>query len=94
MFLNLAAEKLGFINQGLADVKIEVTNAGDGKAKNQPITIDHVAVEEKEFYEFEIERLSPKGFGVQIGTYQELVEPDAAFREFEKFVSETSNRAG
>jgi rare lipoprotein A len=30
-------------------------------------------VEEKEFYEFEISRLKPKGFGVQIGTYQELV---------------------
>ncbi len=68
-----AAEKLGFINQGLADVKIEVTNAGDGKGKNQPVTIDHVAVEEREFYEFEIERFLPKGFGVQIGTYQELV---------------------
>jgi rare lipoprotein A len=30
-------------------------------------------VEEKEFYEFEITRYTPKGFGVQIGTYQELV---------------------
>lgn len=68
-----AAEKLGFVNQGLAEVKIEVTNAGDGKGKNQPVTIDHVTVDEKEFYEFEIERLQPKGFGVQIGTYQELV---------------------
>lgn len=68
-----AAEKLGFINLGLAEAKIEVTNAGDGKGKNQPVPIDNVAVEEKEYYEFEIERLQPKGFGVQIGTYQELV---------------------
>ena len=30
-------------------------------------------MDEKEFYEFEISRLKPKGFGVQIGTYQELV---------------------
>lgn len=68
-----AAETLGFINQGLANVTIEVIDAGDGKA-SQPIrAIDHVAVDEKEFYEFEIERLKPKGFGVQVGTYQELV---------------------
>lgn len=68
-----AAEALGFINQGLANVTIEVIDAGDGKV-SQPIrAIDHVAVDEKEFYEFEIERLKPKGFGVQVGTYQELV---------------------
>src|SRR5690606_37516466 len=32
-----------------------------------------VAVEEKEFYDFEVARLKPSGFGVQIGTFQELV---------------------
>jgi rare lipoprotein A len=68
-----AAEKLGFVNQGLADVQIEVLDAGDGKSGMQGKTVDHVAVEEKEFYDFEIERLTPNGFGVQIGTYQELV---------------------
>ncbi len=69
-----AAEQLGFINKGLADVKLEVVDPGDGKSKEQPIrTIDQVTVEEKEFYEFEISRLKPKGFGVQIGTYLELV---------------------
>lgn len=68
-----AAEKLGFINQGLADVSVEVIDPGDGKV-NQPIrTIDNVLVEEKEFYEFETTRIKPKGFGVQIGTFQELV---------------------
>lgn len=68
-----AAETLGFINQGLANVTIEVIDAGDGKV-SQPIrSIDHVSVDEKEYYEFEISRLKPKGFGVQIGTYQELV---------------------
>jgi rare lipoprotein A len=35
--------------------------------------IDRVTVDEKEFYDLEIDRLLPKGFGVQIGTYQELV---------------------
>lgn len=68
-----AAEKLGFVNQGLADVKIEVIDAGDGKSGMEVKTIDRVTVDEKEFYDFEISRLNPKGFGVQIGTYQELV---------------------
>jgi rare lipoprotein A len=68
-----AAEKLGFVNQGLADVQIEVIDAGDGKTSDPVKTVSHVTVEEKEFYDFEIERLAPKGFGVQIGTYQELV---------------------
>lgn len=69
----LAAEKLGFVNQGLADVRLEVLDAGNGKTSDPAKTIDHVTVDEKEFYDFEIKRLAPKGFGVQIGTYQELV---------------------
>ena len=69
-----AAEQLGFVNQGLAEVKLEVIDPGDGKSKEQPMrTVDQVTVEEKEFYEFAVTRWQPKGFGVQIGTYQELV---------------------
>ncbi|NJN40859.1 MAG: septal ring lytic transglycosylase RlpA family protein [Flammeovirgaceae bacterium] len=68
-----AAEKLDFINQGLADVSIVVIDAGDGKGSNQVMPISNVSVEEKEYYDFEISRLQPSGFGVQIGTYQELV---------------------
>ncbi len=68
-----AAEQLGFINLGLADVKMEVIDAGDGKGKTQPVAIGKVSVEEKEFYDLSISRLKPSGFGVQIGTYQELV---------------------
>jgi rare lipoprotein A len=68
-----AAEKLGFVNQGLAEVKIEVIDAGDGKSTEPLKVIDHVSVEEDEYYDFEVARLSPNGFGVQIGTYQELV---------------------
>lgn len=67
-----AAEKLGFVNQGLAEVKIEVIDAGDGKGKTQTVMVDHVAVEEKEIYDFEISRLTATGFGVQLGTYQEI----------------------
>ncbi len=68
-----AAEELGFTNQGIADVQLEIVDAGDGKTSDPARSIDHVSVDEKEFYEFEISRLKPKGFGVQIGTYQELV---------------------
>jgi rare lipoprotein A len=68
-----AAEQLGFINSGLAEVRLEVIDAGDGKTSDPGRPIEHVTVDEKEFYEFEISRLNPHGFGVQIGTYQELV---------------------
>ena len=68
-----AAEKLGFVNQGLADITLEVIDPGDGKTSDPIKTVDQVLVEEKEFYDFEISRLEPRGYGVQIGTYQELV---------------------
>lgn len=68
-----AAEQLGFLNNGLTEVKLEVIDPGDGKVSDMGRTIDQVTVEEKEFYEFEISRFKPKGYGVQIGTYQELV---------------------
>src|SRR6478609_1692033 len=68
-----AAEKLGFVAKGLADVEITVVDAGDGKGKIQTGPISNVSVDEKEFYDFEISRLKPKGFAVQVGTYQELV---------------------
>lgn len=68
-----AAEKLGFINQGLADVKVEVIDAGDGKSISQGSMVSNVSVNENEFYDLSISRATPKGFGIQIGTYQELV---------------------
>jgi rare lipoprotein A len=68
-----AAEKLGFISQGLADVSLEVTDPGDGRRSDPASPIGQVSVEEKEFYGFEVSRSKPSGFGVQLGTYQELV---------------------
>lgn len=68
-----AAEKLGFVNQGLAEVTLEVIDPGDGKTSDPLKTVDNVLVDENEFYDFEISRLKPRGYGVQIGTYQELV---------------------
>jgi rare lipoprotein A len=68
-----AAEKLNFFNQGTADVKMEIVDPTDGKQDTQPVAVDHVVVEDKETYEFNIKRLNPTGFGLQLGTYQELV---------------------
>ncbi len=67
-----AAEQLGFINDGLAEVKIEVVDAGDGKGGGIIKPIDNVVVDEKEFYEFNVDRIKPGGFGVQIGSFREL----------------------
>ena len=68
-----AADKLRFLSQGLADVQIEVVDPGDGKTKQTEIRIENVSVDEKEYYELNVDRLNPNGFGVQIGNYQELV---------------------
>lgn len=68
-----AAETLGFIQQGLADVSLEVIDPGDGKSAVSGAMPDAEPPEEKEFYDLEARRLKPGGFGVQIGTYQELV---------------------
>ena len=68
-----AAEKLKFFSKGVADVSIEVVEDGEGKGKSQPVMVEHVSVEEKEFYDFDVSKIKPKGFGAQLGTYQELV---------------------
>lgn len=68
-----AAESLGFVQQGLADVSVEVLDAGDGKSVVPGPVPDAAPPDEKEFYDVEARRMTPGGFGVQIGTYQELV---------------------
>jgi rare lipoprotein A len=68
-----AAERLSFFNQGTTEVRIEIVDPTDGKADTQPVAVDHVVVEDRETYDFDISRIQPKGFGLQLGTYQELV---------------------
>lgn len=68
-----AAEALGFVQQGITDVTIEVLDHGDGKSTVPGPVPDSAPPDEKEFYELDANRLNPGGFGVQIGTYQELV---------------------
>ena len=68
----VAAEHLKFIRQGTADVRIEVVDGGDGREKKQPVVVDPAGVEEKEFYDLDINKIHPKGFGAQVGTFEEL----------------------
>ncbi|MDL5047643.1 septal ring lytic transglycosylase RlpA family protein [Oscillatoria amoena NRMC-F 0135] len=89
-----AAEQLGFINQGLAEVKVEVIDPGDGKKSDPLKPIGQVSVDEKEFYNFEVGRLKPAGFGVQIGTYQELVNLIRLADNLKSSYQKKSNRAG
>jgi len=67
-----AAEKLDFVHAGIADVSIEVIDHGDGKGGGQVRPDHHNEVEEKEFYAMQVDRLNPKGFGVQIGSFKEM----------------------
>lgn len=67
-----AAEKLDFIHEGIADVTVEVVDHGDGKGGGQSRPDHYSEVEEKEFYSMDVDRASPSGFGVQIGSFQEM----------------------
>jgi len=70
-----AAENLDFIMDGLAKVRIEVVENLMAKESKydpgKPVQVNP-DVEEKEFYNFSVDRINPKGFGVQIGSYQEM----------------------
>jgi len=70
-----AAKKLDFLVQGLANVKLEIVDAGSGK-ESSSLNLEsatEVVPDEKEFYDFKTTRINPVGFGVQIGTYKELI---------------------
>lgn len=68
-----AAEKLDFIHIGITEVSIEVVDHGDGKGGGQIRPGHNNQVEEKEFYAMQVDRLNPKGFGVQIGSFKEMI---------------------
>ncbi|MEJ0030638.1 MAG: septal ring lytic transglycosylase RlpA family protein [Bacteroidota bacterium] len=73
-FGNQAAEELDFINKGIADVETGSDRCRDGKGRRtKRAHRPRSSRTKKNFYDFEIARLDPKGWGVQIGTYQELV---------------------
>ncbi|WP_053991232.1 septal ring lytic transglycosylase RlpA family protein [Mangrovimonas sp. TPBH4] len=79
------AEKLDFVAAGVADVVIEVLDAGDLSTPNSEATVSTApentstisnpitaAPIESEFYELTIDRVKPDWIGVQIGSFQEL----------------------
>ncbi|HMP99216.1 MAG TPA: septal ring lytic transglycosylase RlpA family protein, partial [Cyclobacteriaceae bacterium] len=69
-----AAERLGFVIQGLANVKIEVLDAGDGKGGGPIKPVSDVVINDKSYYHFQVNKTKPmSGFGVQVGTYQEMI---------------------
>ena len=69
-----AAELIQMVNQGVANVKMEIIDAGDGKGGGPTIqNVENVRVEERELYEFSVTKVKAEGFGVQIGSYRELV---------------------
>ena len=71
-----AAEALGFIQDGITEVEIEVVENVDvmekGKSINKRSNRD-LPDHEKEYYEVSASKYVPIGFGVQIGTFKELV---------------------
>jgi rare lipoprotein A len=71
-----AAEVLGFIDQGMANVKIEVIKSG-----NEKLAITNTSEIKKqdsdvrfpnEYYELDIKFSKPTGFAVQVGSFTEL----------------------
>ena len=67
-----AAEKLDFLHSGITEVSIEVIDHGDGKGGGQIRPGHHNEVEVREFYSMQVDRLNPKGYGVQIGSFKEM----------------------
>ncbi|SMG50632.1 rare lipoprotein A [Marivirga sericea] len=65
-----AAEKLKFTSQGLAEVQIEIIDAGDGRTNsNRPVQIDQ-KIDNESYFELKVKRQDPAGFGVQIGSFK------------------------
>lgn len=65
-----AAEKLKFTSQGLAEVQIEVIDAGDGRTNsNRPVQIDQ-NIENESYFQMKVKRKNPSGFGVQVGSFR------------------------
>jgi rare lipoprotein A len=68
-----AANQLGFLDLGVADVRIEVTGKNTGTQTGSTGPAANSAMEENEYYRVSVSRTNPTGFGVQIGSFRELV---------------------
>jgi rare lipoprotein A len=72
----MAAKKLDFINQGIVKVEITSINSPDPSratysSLDQPQ--GEILPEAKDYYSLDVEKQVAKGFGVQIGSFTELV---------------------
>lgn len=68
-----AAEELGIINQGLAEVRLEVIDAVAGKESSYNLGKPSRAQDTDlaEWFEIDVKGVIPRGWGVQIGTFGE-----------------------
>jgi rare lipoprotein A len=66
-----AAEQLKFTAQGLTEVEIEVIDAGDGRNSAAPFQVDRTVASDT-YFSMKVEREEPKGYGVQIASFQNL----------------------
>ena len=80
----LAAEELGFIETGLVKVKIEVIEQNSKKPeiseKELPFNPEPgmrekpvIQVSQNPYYSFDINQINPDGYGIQIGSYKEMI---------------------
>jgi rare lipoprotein A len=70
-----AAEQLDFIHVGLAEVRIEILDAAASNTSRGTMTFippQETVPDEKIYYKVEAEKISPKGYGVQIGSFEEM----------------------
>lgn len=70
-----AAEQLDFIHVGLAEVQIEILDAAASNTSRGTMTFippQETVPDEKIYYKVEAEKISPKGYGVQIGSFEEM----------------------
>ena len=70
-----AAEKLGYVNQGLAKVKLEIVDhAGSDDSRGQISSVPQSSTGSsgKIYYKVHADEFSPSGYGVQIGSYEEM----------------------
>ena len=67
----IAAERLGFFSEGVAEVRLEVVAAA-AAVKIESATPPDSTEEVLEFYRIQASRRTPRGFGVQIGSFREL----------------------
>lgn len=66
-----AAQKLNFIRQGTADVRLEIVSVEDVKVDN--IEPDIASIPENvRYFSLKMDTVERSGFGIQIGSYREL----------------------